>query len=248
MLLIERTFKMSIRTVAQIALAAALVANATHADDPVLRPYRAEYKVGNQTINAGRLINRLEKDGDRWRYQSDTNPSALVSLHGAATATATSILELRDGKLRQLEFTYRDKDRKKKAHSDGDFDWENNQITVTYGDKSATLDLEDDTFDAASAVLALGLALTEGLEEITLNLVNKTRIRAITFVSEGEEEIEIALGKFTGIKIREVRDPGKRFTTSWYVPELGYLPARMEQYNKDKLVVRMELVKLEPRQ
>ena len=107
-----------------------------HAQAEVLSEYRAEYKVGSENINAGLVKNSLKEEGGNWRYESKTDPSGLVSLHGAATATATSVLELHDGKLRQLKFTYRDKDKKKERHSDADFDWQSNHVTIRYGERN----------------------------------------------------------------------------------------------------------------
>ncbi len=62
----------------------------------------------------------------------------------------------------------------------------------------------------------------------------------------GNREVRTPAGKFEAVGIQHQAENSSRVTTLWCVPELGYLPAVIEQHRKGKLRMRAQLKKYSP--
>lgn len=201
--------------------------------------FEASYRAEHSGTRVGKLHMRLRRDGALWRLESETDPAGVLAWFDAAHVREISMIEVNGDTWRPLTYRYEGGDGDNNVSTN--FDWTRGELQTRRGDKSLNTALPDDAFDSLSILLAIGERLRGGVEKIELSLVNKGRVRARTYQREAQETLALAVGEVQTLRVREVRDSGKRFTMAWYAPGLQFLPVRIEQYRNGKRVARLDL-------
>lgn len=204
-----------------------------------LQPFEAEYRLTDGSARLGRATLALEPARDGWRYHSRVEPEGLLALL-AGEVQDEAVLEAHGGGLRPLRFRH--------AEDDGrlavDFDWAAGEARVS-GRREATLPLEPGTHDQFSAMLAVIRAFAAGEKRLQLPSIDDEGEREpLVFEHAGRARIEVPLGSYDTIHVRRIREHSKRETETWLAPELNWVPVRIDQSRKGKLVARMELIGL----
>lgn len=215
-------------------------------------PFEVEYNVGNNTISAGSATLKLAKQGDEWVYSLKTKPTGVFKLTGKGKIQEVSVFSIVESseklELQPQKYSYR-QDSEARRSVDAWFDWNENQLTYKRRGKEVTQDFSDPILDRLSVTLAIMDELKKkNFKEIELKVFDSGRVRSMLFVNEGTEIVKSRMGPLETIRVRSKAMTGStRHTTTWFAPSLDYVPVKIEQYKKDKLVARLTLTKLHNR-
>lgn len=206
-----------------------------------LAPFEAEYRVGNGTMSVGTATFSLQRSSGLWRYHSEIRVDGLFSLFVDGPLRDTTWLDTRDGKLRPVIYRHENGDENLRVV----FDWPSGNARVAAAEGGTRrIDLEPDSRDQFSAILAVMCALATGERTLTFSGIdddgNPERLR---FEVTGEEQVNVPRGRYDTVRVQRSHDDG-RATITWLAPELGWLPVRVEQREDGELVGRLELTSL----
>lgn len=211
-----------------------------------ITPFEVEYDVGNNLITAGSAKLSLKQEGDEWIYSLTTLPSGIFKLTGQGRIQEISVMEISEQQeLQPKRYTYR-QDEEDKRSVDAWFNWKDNELKYRRKGVESTEQLNDPILDRLSVTLSVREQLRNGFEQAAVQIFDNGRIKTIVFTNEGTELISTKLGKQQAVKIRSFHSEGsrKRVTTTWFAPDLDYVPVVIEQHKEGKLVARLTISRL----
>ena len=213
-----------------------------------ITPFEVVYRVGTNLVNAGTARLSLTQDGDIWNYSLVTKPRGLVKLAGKGRLRETSTFRIveSDGRLMIQPQTYMFRqDNERRRSVDAFFDWETKNVTYLYRGEEDTEFFDEPVIDRLSTTLLMMNILHHDFKSTEL-LVFDGRIRPVRFNNEGHETIDTPLGDIDTIRVSNRNSAGSsRITTTWFAPSLDYLPVKIEHHKGDKLVVRLNLLRVD---
>ena len=203
----------------------------------------AKYDVGNDYLTVGEAVIQLKKEKGRWTYSLDSYPTGVARAIVKQRLIETSTLIMKNDQLIPVDYHYTNNvDRHKDAFVI--FDYKQNQLLIQKGaEEVKTYPLNQPIFDRLSVVLKIQELLSNGINTLEFDLIDKTKRKLMTFKTVGEEVVETPFGRFKAIKIK--RYDRKRTTYSWHAKVLNYTPVMVEQYRLDKLEARLRLTAFE---
>lgn len=218
-----------------------LISGAATADESALpaplTPFEAQYRVGNGSINVGTATFSLEQGSSTWRYQSVLEVDGLFSMFVDGPMRETTWLQLRDDKLRPIAY----------HHEKGDetvrviFNWSEHRARVVAKDDNRRIELEPDSRDQFSAILAVMCALAAGERTLAFpGIDDGGEAEPLRFEVTGEEQVTVPRGRYDTVRVERSHDDD-RTTITWLAPELGWVPVQVEQREEGELVGRLTL-------
>lgn len=216
-----------------------------------IEPFEVEYEVGNNLINAGTAVLRLEKNADLWTYSLNTKPRGVFKLAGKGriSESSTFTLEERDGEifLQPQQYTFRQDEERRRA-IDASFDWDAKTLTHVYRGNEVTQTLEEPVLDRLTVTLLIMNALRHDFEKAELPIFDTDKIKQVEFIHTGYEELKTPLGMIETHRVLNLNAKGgSRETTTWFAPSLDYLPVKIEHRKRGDLVARLSLIRLKNR-
>ncbi|MEE9321061.1 MAG: DUF3108 domain-containing protein [Granulosicoccus sp.] len=214
-----------------------------------IAPFEVVYEVGNNLISAGSAKLSLNKEGDDWVYRLSTKPTGIFKLTGKGRVQEVSVIDIvQSGDSVQLhpkKYTYR-QDKEKRRSVDAFFDWSNNQLTWTKRGETVTETFSAPVLDRLSVTLAVMNALRSEFEEKQMQVFDNGRVKTMQFINEGKEILDTKLGEIETIRVRssQAKKNSSRYSLTWFAPALDYVPIKIEQHKRDKLVARLSLQRL----
>lgn len=236
-------------TLAISVMGATSLAPKTYAQSSELSPFEVTYDVGNNLISAGSATLNLSRNGDEWVYSLKTTPTGVFKLTGKGKIQETSIFSLSQStnslQMQPQRYSYR-QDEESRRSVDAWFNWDNNSLTYKRRGQEFTEDFSDPVLDRLSVTLQVMNALkTSGFQEAELRVFDNGNVKTMLFSNEGIEDVQSQMGPIKTIKVKSNSvTGGTRHTLTWFAPELDYVPIRIEQYKRNKLVARLTLTKL----
>lgn len=215
-------------------------------------PFEVEYEVGNNHINAGSALLQLKKNGNNWVYSLKTKPTGVFKLTGKGNIQEISEFTVSNTtdtlEIKPQRYTYR-QDKETRRSVDAWFDWSKNQLTYSRRGEETSESITGPLLDRLSVTLTVIDSLQrEGFEETRLNVFDNGRVKTMLFANEGVESVKTRMGKLETIRVRSSAvGGGTRHTITWFAPELGYVPVKIEQFKREKLVARLTLSTLRNR-
>lgn len=191
--------------------------------------YKARYSIRKGGFKLADVNIQLQRNGNHYRYISDSETTGLVSMFRSDTIHETSELELRDGRVMPKHYFY-ERISKKPKKVDLQFNWQAKQVKNTVSGQEWMIDnLPDNTVDKFSVQLATMLAVQKDNKPLSFHYAENGELKQYLFTVEGKERVDTKLGKYDAIKVKRVRaKKKKRITYSWLAPELGYVLVRMQ--------------------
>ncbi len=235
-----------------LSLIAGLSLSPVHAQPAEFAPFEVEYQVGNNHINAGSALLQLENNGDKWVYSLKTRPTGVFKLTGKGKIQEISEFTVSNTsdslEIKPQRYTYR-QDKETRRSVDAWFDWNSNILTYKRRGEEANESISGPLHDRLSVTLSVIDSLQrKGFEEAQFSVFDNGQIKTMLFTNEGVESVKTRMGKLETIRVRSaVVGGGTRHTTTWFAPELGYVPVKIEQFKRDKLVARLTLSTLRNR-
>lgn len=223
-----------------------------HAQPADFAPFEVEYEVGNNHINAGSAVLQLVKEGDEWIYSLNTKPTGVFKLTGKGKIQEVSVFTVSSSTqsldISPQRYSYR-QDKETRRSVDASFDWSKNKLTYERRGEETTESIDGPLLDRLSVTLTVMDALQrDGFEQTQINVFDNGRVKTMVFTNEGVEKVKTRMGEVETIRVRSKASGGAtRHTTTWFAPELGYVPVKIEQFKREKLVARLTLSKLNNR-
>lgn len=203
------------------------------ADAGSLQAFSAEYRIVSKSlgIEIGRIERRLEKTGEHYVYHSSSQATGLADLMTRDRRSEQSRLHHTGDGLRSLSYTYRRESRKKQQSRDAEFDWDNARLILTSAETRREFELSAGTIDRLSSELILMQNLRRGDIEGVYRITNGSTVHDYRIdILQHNATVQTPLGELSGVQLRRRRTTGdtERETLLWCIPELGYLPVRIE--------------------
>ncbi len=245
----KQTLKNLIKTTALGVLLMGSTSGLAIAQSHELSPFEVTYEVGNNVISAGSATLTLAREGDEWIYSLTTKPTGVFKLTGKGKIQEISIFSVSktsdEMQMQPQRYTYR-QDQETRRSVDAWFDWDDNQLTYKSRGEEVTEGFSDPVLDRLSVTLQVMNALkTSGFEEAELRVFDNGRVKTMLFQNEGIEKVKSRIGTIDTIKVKSNSvTGGTRHTYTWFAPSLDFVPIKIEQYKRNKLVARLSLTKL----
>jgi hypothetical protein len=117
-------------------------------------------------------------------------------------------------------------------------DWAKQKVTVDEGKGPQTYPASPGMVERNTTSLALGLALRDGKQQITLPVAVRQQVQTQSFKVTGKETVKVPAGSFDAERID--RTDAERGFSGWYAPARYPLPVKLSQHDGGDIV--MELV------
>jgi Protein of unknown function (DUF3108) len=201
-----------------------------------LKPFQATFDVTWKGITAGRSHLDLEQLADgRWAYASRSAARGLFRLAIPNDLSQRSVFVIQDSRVVPEHF----KTDYGKAGSDREvdlhFDWARGHVTGVAETKPVDLALQPGMQDAMSVQVSLMQELLQGRMPERILMIDKDSLREYVYSRQGSETLNTAIGTYKTEIFRSARPASEHGTWFWCVPELGYLPVKVERRNGRKI-------------
>lgn len=214
------------------------------AEGGVLAQRSDSYDVTWKGVGMGRgTISLTPLDAGCYRLRSTTTPIALARwLYGSPSETSEFCVV--DGQVRPNRFAYVLDDG---AHDNFtlDFDWSRNTVKSIKGSDVRVRDLTGPAYDRFVMQVVIRQWVSEhagdeGRPEREFTMVDDKQIRAYRFAIVGRETVTTPAGRFSAVRVERTDNP-KKSSRFWLAPERNWAPVRIEQIDRGKQQVLMEL-------
>ena len=232
-----------------LLLTANIQAQSIKSDD--IAPFEVVFDVGNNLLSAGTAKLILVQDGSLWSYSLTTAPRGVFKLAGKGYIAESSTIQMFEENglvsLQPIIYQFRQDEERRRA-VDASFDWTEKSITHTYRGNEVTEAFEEPVLDRLSATLLIMNALRNNFTEAELPIFDTGRVKQVLFINRGTEVLKTRIGDMETIKVTNSNaSGGSRETTTWFAPQLDYLPVKIEHKKRGELVARLSLISLENR-
>jgi len=218
-------------------LATVVSAAAADVPDPPITPDQAVYQIKYKGRNAGtsEFIVSYEVERDTYRFSSSTKAKGLYRFISPRPIVERSDFAVRNGTVTPLEFWYEDGSRKGKENLHTVFDWASSVAVIDGEHGRLELELSPGALDRGSMQVAVMRDVASGRQPGPYVLADEDSLKTYELSAEGEEQISTPLGDFSALRFKQQRQGSSRSTVMWFVPELQYLPAIIEQHRGDEV-------------
>jgi hypothetical protein len=228
-----------------------LLAGLVQAEEPAAPPVadvfaeRADsYDVTWHGMNMGRgTIALVPLDHHCYRLRSTTRPMALVRWLYGAPGETSEFCRI-DGRIEPRRFEYQIDGREQDDFT-LDFDWPKRTVKTIKGGEVRVRDLPGPAYDRFVLHIVIRQwvmehAGDEARVEREFLMVDDKQIRPYRFAISGRETIDTPAGRFATVRVERTDNPDKS-SRFWVAPDRAFIPVRIEQIEKGKQTVLMEL-------
>jgi len=230
-----------------LGVALALAANATHAKDATLQPYKARYQVTYRGLSGGQIESSLARGtvADQWLYETRAFPSLLGRIAVSPLARESSVMQITPSGVRPLTFDFNDGSDTTTKDVRFKFDWAAGHVRGEAEGVPFDLPVQPGTQDTASVQAAMIIELLAGRSPQGFPILVGKRLRDYRYWPEGKATVMTPFGQFDTVVWANQRDGSTRVTKVWHAPALGYVPVQAVQYRKGQAETQMKLLALE---
>lgn len=210
------------------------------AQDHVLTPFNATYKVSKGRLNLGsakRQLSQIAENRFTFSYFSDLS-FLILSDHRRETSELTVDQQV----VTPLRYLFKREGTGSDKSTTLSFNGSN--IIDTENDTEINADSNIHWYDEISYQLQMKLDLAAGKTEMKYYLIDhKKRDKLYHFKVVANETIEVPAGKIETVKLQRIRKNSDRLTEFWLAPDLGYLLVRIRQERDGSEVADAQLEK-----
>lgn len=211
--------------VAGLALAA-FASSAFAATPPT--PFTAKYQVLRQGDAIGEATIQLKVVGNgEYEYSNRIKGTSGLAAMLGASSSGTTRFRWHDDAPETVTYEYRMNMAVKQKQRHVKVDWAARQVTVAEGKDTLHYASAPGMVDRNTTPFALGLALRDGKQEVTLPVGVKQRVESQQYKVKGTEPVTVPAGSFSAERV-ERTDSDKHFD-AWYVPKKYPLPVKLSQ-------------------
>ena len=211
--------------------------------DEITTPYRAHYILSRRGTERGEASRVLEKTADgQWRYITSTSARILVLSDRRDNET---LFTMEDGRVKPLFFDYSREGTGSNQYLRVRFDHDNKQL-ISEGEQQLEVEWHPELLDPNAVLHQLQIDVAGQDDSWTYPLVDERgNYRDYEFARIGNERIETPYGTFDTVQVERVRDHDRRQTLFWFAPELNYTLVQMQQIEKGREQIRIQLSELD---
>jgi hypothetical protein len=215
------------------------------AEEPTLVAYSAEYKV-KISVLSGRLTTDLRRTEGGFEAEHVIRPSGFAKIIRNGVISEKSRFSATPDGIRASWYESVDTLSSDPTSATVTFDWATNEMAGTVNEEEIQMILEGLVHDRVEIQYQLMHDLLNGGPGERYILFDIDEFKTLIVKTVGTREIRTPAGKFTALGVQHQAENSSRVTTLWCVPELGYMPAMIEQHRKGKLRMRALLRKYSP--
>ena len=172
-----------------------------------------EYEYSNQikgTSGLAAMLGANSSDVTRFRWNNDAPETETYNSKVSALKTKQRVMQV---------------------------DWNSKQVSVDEGKGPTNYAAAPGMVDRNTMSLALGLALRNGNQSVTLPVGVKQRVEQQQFKVTGTETVKVPAGSFQAERVTRA-DSDKNFD-AWYVPKQFLLPVKLAQSDGGDLTLQL---------
>ncbi len=201
-------------------------------------PFVATYQVlqGGQVI--GEAVVSLKPAGaGQWEYSNQTHGTAGLAAALGANSSETTRFRWNNNAPETVTYDYRMDAAIKSKQRATRVDWNANQVSVDDGKGAETYAASPGLVDRNTAPYALGLALHDGKQAVTLPVAVKRNVENQQFKVAGSDDVKVPAGNFKAQRV-ERTDKDQSFS-AWYVPQKYLVPVKLTQSEGGNLTLQL---------
>ena len=201
--------------------------------------FTATYNVsqGGEPMGVATVTLRNAGNGE-WVYSKRVKGTGGLAAILGASLTEASRFRWKGDVPEALSYDYQLQTGIKNKQRHMTVDWASNQVTLDEGKGPQTYPASPGMVERNTTILALGLALRDGKQQITFPVAVRQQVQTQSFKVTGKEAIKVPAGNFNAERID--RTDAERGFSAWYVPDRYLLPVKLSQHDGGDLT--MELV------
>lgn len=201
--------------------------------------FTATYDVsqGGEPMGVATVTLRNAGNGE-WVYSKSVKGTGGLAAILGASLTETSRFRWKGDAPEAVSYDYQLQTGIKNKQRHMTVDWASNQVTLDEGKGPQTYPASPGMVERNTTALALGLALRDGKQQITLPVAVRQQVQTQSFKVTGKEAIKVPAGNFNAERID--RTDAERGFSAWYAPARYPLPVKLSQHDGGDLT--MELV------
>jgi hypothetical protein len=201
--------------------------------------FTATYNVsqGGESMGVATVTLRAAGNGE-WIYSKDVKGTGGLAAMLGASMTEASRFRWKGDVPEAISYDYQLQTgiRNKQRHLT--VDGAKQLVTVDEGKGAQTYPARPGMVERNTTALALGLALRDGKQQITLPVAVRQQVQTQSFKVTGKETVKVPAGSFTAERVD--RTDAERGFSAWYVPARYPVPVKLSQHDGGDLT--MELV------
>ncbi|HET7197709.1 MAG TPA: DUF3108 domain-containing protein [Burkholderiales bacterium] len=203
-----------------------LAAAAAHAEPPARLEVAYELQRNGSAI--ADVVERLEYAKGSYQLTETWKGRGLYSLLGSARRVSQGTIA--GAVLRPREFF---DERSGRDTARAWFDWKANVLTMQYKGERKSEPLYPDGQDRLSFLLALSL-LPGSAQTASYHIADGKGISHHRYQLAGHERVRTPAGEFDTVRVDRIREPGEKDSAQlWLAEQLGYIPVRLLDVEKD---------------
>lgn len=209
---------------ALLAMLALAIATAAAATAP--SSIKADYDVYKDGLHIATVAENFEKNGNRYRIESDSNPAGLLAMFIRTKVKVQSSGTVNGAGLQPDKLDYGRLDDPSKNVSAA-FDWDARQLRLTFDGKNETLPLASGMQDRLSVMYQFLFLPPEKLKRLEFQMTNGKKVEDYRYDLVGTEVLDTPLGKIKTLHLAKHRDPGENGTEVWLAADRNHFPVKL---------------------
>lgn len=202
------------------------------------KPFTATYEVSQNGSPLGNAAVRLQPAGNgEWVYSKRMKGTAGLAALLGASLEETSRFRWQGDVPEVLSYDYQFDASIKSKQRHLRTDWTRKQVTVDEGKGAITYAAVPGMVERNTTALAIGLALRDGKQQITLPVAVKQAVESQQFKVTGKEAITVPAGTYKAVRVD--RTDTERGFSAWYVPDRYPLPVKLSQHDGGDLTMQL---------
>jgi hypothetical protein len=203
------------------------------------KAFTAVYDVLQGDTPMGRATVTLRAgDNGEWIYGKDVKGTGGLAALLGASVKETSRFRWKGDLPEAISYDYQMVAMGKNKQRHLSVDWTTRRATVDNGKGVHTYAATPGMVERNTAALALGVALRDGKQQVTLPMAVKQAVENQQFKVSGKETVKVAAGSFEAERVD--RSDVARDFSAWYAPDRYPVPVKLSQHDGGDLT--MELV------
>ena len=200
-------------------------------------PFTATYQVlqGDQVI--GEATISLKSTALGWEYSNQTRGTGGLAAALGASSSEITRFRWNNNAPETVAYDYRMNAAIKSKQRITRVDWNSKQVSVDDGKGAETYAAAPGMVDRNTAPYAIGLALHDGKQTVTLPVAVKRNVENQQFKVAGNDDVKVPAGSFKAQRVERI-DKDQSFS-AWYVPQKYLVPVKLTQSDGGNLTLQL---------
>ena len=208
-----------------------------------LTPYESHYVLMQDDDRVGSASRVLTKtENNQWRMETKSKAKLFFV---RIIMNQTTDFEFNDGIITPLNFsqlsdTGISSERRMTQH----FDWDAGKDIGKYKGKPWSRDLNKGSYSRVTDVIQFQeqlKAANEPIPEASFEINYRGNAKTESYIFEAREDVTTPSGTYSSLKYKKLHSNPDRVSYFWFVPELNYIPVRIQQLHTGKEQANMLL-------